>query len=453
MAIIEHRGSHLHISQITLEQELALKTRFTLPNPKYIGAIKAGKIPRWIPQVLAYWEAAEYGMRIPVGGDFDAGKILNTEIDCPLSPQKSLETQFHGNLRLYQVAATEELLRHKIGILHVPTGGGKTVMACHIVAARAVRTLVVVPGKTLQQQWADAIAKWLPEASIGGLGGNLPNYSRPDILVAIINSAAKMDQYKLDRYEHIVIDECHRAAATSYQKLLGRFCGAYRTGLTATPWRSDGLDDAIRWQLGETIEVERSRLVRTGHLLPIRVTQIPTQFETELNASENYSQVINELISDNQRNYQIAMQIRRQLDVTLVLSDRQQHVELLAKLADSSDVIVAHGGLNAAARREAEERIRNIGNGDATKICATAQLLGEGFDLPVANTLILATPMKFDGRLIQAIGRVLRPSPGQKEGRIIDFADWLVPQLAASARTRARVYGRIMDEEQLFYHR
>jgi len=78
--------------------------------------------------------------------------------------------------------------------------------------------------------------------------------------------------------------------------------------------------------------------------------------------------------------------------------------------------------------------------GNVRILIATGQLIGEGFDLPEIASVILATPIKFSGRLIQYIGRALRPSPGKDYARIIDFCDAKVSVLAAGARSRLRSF-------------
>ena len=80
-------------------------------------------------------------------------------------------------------------------------------------------------------------------------------------------------------------------------------------------------------------------------------------------------------------------------------------------------------------------------NGGRVKVLvATGQLIGEGFDCRELSTLFLATPIKFNGRLLQYLGRVLRPAPGKDKARVFDYVD-PVGVLENAARARQRVYG------------
>ena len=86
-----------------------------------------------------------------------------------------------------------------------------------------------------------------------------------------------------------------------------------------------------------------------------------------------------------------------------------------------------------------EEVIKNLNNRGVKVLVATGQLIGEGFDCRELSTLFLVTPIKFSGRLLQYLGRVLRPAPGKDKAVIYDYLD-PVGVLKAAFRSRSRVY-------------
>jgi hypothetical protein len=88
---------------------------------------------------------------------------------------------------------------------------------------------------------------------------------------------------------------------------------------------------------------------------------------------------------------------------------------------------------------QGEERRAASRGGRVQVLVATGQLIGEGFDCQALFTLFLATPIRFDGRLLQYLGRVLRPAPGKDKARVYDYLD-PVGVLEAAAKARARVY-------------
>ncbi|MCX5888416.1 MAG: helicase-related protein [Deltaproteobacteria bacterium] len=109
--------------------------------------------------------------------------------------------------------------------------------------------------------------------------------------------------------------------------------------------------------------------------------------------------------------------------VLLVLSDRKAHCEtLVGLLADRGvDAAMLHGDLNPAARHRV---VKALNGGQVKVLVATGQLIGEGFDCRDLSTLFLATPIKFSGRLLQYLGRVLRPAaPGKDKARVYDYLD------------------------------
>ena len=73
-------------------------------------------------------------------------------------------------------------------------------------------------------------------------------------------------------------------------------------------------------------------------------------------------------------------------------------------------------------------------------VVATGSYIGEGFDCPTLDTLFLATPIAFKGRLVQYVGRILRPSPGRSTAEVHDYHDVRTGVLAASLAKRAPGY-------------
>ena len=181
-------------------------------------------------------------------------------------------------------------------------------------------------------------------------------------------------------------------------------------------------------------------------MLPAKVVFRNTDFKTRRDPITEYSKILAELASDTQRNIQIATDIAaeaaRKSGICLVLSDRKAHCENLQSLLRyrfklPSELLT--GDLDMAERKTVVERINR---GDVRILIATGQLIGEGFDCKDLTTLFLATPIKFSGRLLQYLGRVLRPAPGKKYARVFDYVDIHVEPLKKAARARQRVYRR-----------
>jgi superfamily II DNA or RNA helicase len=94
--------------------------------------------------------------------------------------------------------------------------------------------------------------------------------------------------------------------------------------------------------------------------------------------------------------------------------------------------------LNAGQRQSVMDRLQE---GHIKVLIATGQLIGEGFDCRELTTLFMATPVRFSGRIIQYLGRILRPAPGKKRARVFDYVDVNVEPLVKAAGARKRIYG------------
>ena len=99
-----------------------------------------------------------------------------------------------------------------------------------------------------------------------------------------------------------------------------------------------------------------------------------------------------------------------------------------------------HGQLSAKARREAFAALEALGPEEPRCLVATGRLVGEGFDHPALDTLIVAMPFAWRGTLVQYVGRLARPAPGKTDARVVDVRDTGHPILVSMARKRARGY-------------
>jgi superfamily II DNA or RNA helicase len=215
--------------------------------------------------------------------------------------------------------------------------------------------------------------------------------------------------------------------------------------LSATPWRRDKLSKLIFWHLGDVHhEVDKAHLVETGDVLPAEVIVRETNFKPYYDPVNEYSKMLSELTADTDRNVLIASDVAQETlncgGICLVLSDRKAHCENLQSLLKyrfKIDSELLTGDLNLSERQKVIERLNQ---NKVDVVIATGQLIGEGFDCKNLSTLFLATPISFSGRVLQYLGRVLRPAPGKKMARVFDYIDIHVETLTKAALSRQRVY-------------
>ena len=428
-----------------------VKDRLTFVNPKWIENDKRGYWNGETPKQVECYEQTDNGLIVPrgyvrhlIGIARDRGIRYHLEDQRRLLPE--VDFSFHGKLKTFQRAAVRDILSHEFGVLSAPTGSGKTVIALYAIAQRKQPTLIVVHTKELLNQWIDRVGVFLgiPAEQVGIIGNG--RHTMGDrITVATVQTLYKCADEVKDRIGFLIVDECHRAPSRTFTEAATAFDSKFMLGLSATPWRRDRLSRLIHWSLGDVVhEVNKESLLETKDILPIEVITRQTEFKTLLDPSEQYSRMLSELTQDMERNMLIAQDIagaiRKDKGVCLVLSDRKMHCETIQSLLWHEHGIEAELLIGDTPKAKREAIVDELNSGEINVLIATGQLIGEGFDAKYLTTLFLTTPIRFDGRVIQYIGRVLRPAPGKKKAVVYDYVDRHVGPLQASARSRMRVY-------------
>ena len=445
-------NNHLSLHDAPGPFRAALMDRLSFENPAYLENEKRGRWNGNTPLVLKFYRTLKDGTLVVPRGF--SGQVIalaqrygvRFEFDDKRRVLPSVDFAFTGQLRAFQEAAVGAMLRKDFGVLSAPTGSGKTIMALHLIAARRQPALIVVHTKELLSQWIDRIEMFLdtPRAEIGVIGGGKKRIGEK-ITVALVQSLTKCAGEISPYIGHLVIDECHHAPSKTFTDIMTAFDCKYMLGLSATPWRRDGLSRLIFWHIGDVVhEIKKAGLVESGNVLPFEVTVKETRFQSSYDPSEEYSKMLSELTEDPERNQLIADSVKVEAEgpgASLVLSDRKNHCEelrcLLQRRGIHADVLT--GDCTA---KERKEIVARLNRGEIKTLIATGQLVGEGFDCAGLTRLFIATPIRFDGRLIQYLGRVLRPAPGKGKAQVVDFVDSRVGVLKAAARARRKVYER-----------
>ena len=451
-AVIDNQ---LKLTRIPEEMRAELIQRFQLANPKYVENQRMGRWNKGIPKVLRFFSRiGADGIVVPRGymrqliltcrGKQEPLDIIDRRRKLP-----QVELAFHGKLKPFQQTAVETMLAKEFGTLSAPTGSGKTVMALHMVAARRQPTLVVVHTKDLAFQWIERI-NWflgLAKEQVGLIGAGQKRMGS-HVTVAMVQSLYRCAQEVAPYIGHLVVDECHRTPSRTFTEAVTAFDSRFMLGLSATPWRRDRLSQLIFWHLGDLHhEVSKSHLVASGHILDVEIVVRPTDFRPYYDPVNEYSKMLSELTCNDERNRLIAADVAREAGsnqdsggICLLLSDRKRHCETLQAILKHKHGLHAHlitGNFTVAQRREV---IDDLKQGHVKILIATGQLIGEGFDHPDLSTLFLATPVRFSGRVLQYLGRILRPNQEMKRARVYDYVDIHVPTLVAAAKARQRVY-------------
>jgi superfamily II DNA or RNA helicase len=253
-------------------------------------------------------------------------------------------------------------------------------------------------------------------------------------------------------YGFVVVDECHHVPATTFERVVREIGAPAWLGLTATPYRRDGLEGLItmycgpiRHRMGER-QTEDSDFVRALVVHPTNHVAAPAEADTP--AGMSIQSVFRGLVEDEDRTRLICADVATAVRAgrnCLVLSQWTEHIArlgvLLAELGIVADVL--QGGVGKKARRIITDRLAGARSGDGVVLLATGSFLGEGFDCPPLDTLFLAFPIAFRGRLVQYVGRVLRPIDGKARVEVHDYVDARVPVLARMHGKRLTAYASL----------
>jgi Uncharacterized protein conserved in bacteria len=442
----------IYLEKVQLPQVLAnrLIRLAAFQNPEFYKA-QAMRMSVWNkPRVIGCAENFPQHIALP-RGCLDAVRALMHEhgIRCELRDERfsgvAIDARFAGALRDDQEAAVAAMLLHDAGVLCAPTAFGKTVTAAALIATRAVNTLVLVHRTELLKQWQERLQAFLDlgEHGVGVIGsGKAKPTGKIDI--AVMQSLSR--QHKVDplveTYGQIIVDECHHIGAASFDAILKQAKAKFVLGLTATPIRRDGQQPIIFMQCGP-IRHTANKPLNAPHDLVVLPRLHANRID--LPSDSGIQDVFRHIANDPGRTSAIAIEVKTAISEkrkVLVLTERNEHLQAIgAALADQvGPLFVLHGRMSKKQRSALVYEMEALPATAPRILLSTGKLVGEGFDHPPLDTLILAMPVSWKGTLQQYAGRLHREHEAKSDVRIIDFVDTGHPALLRMWNKRLRGY-------------
>jgi len=328
------------------------------------------------------------------------------------------------------------------GVIELPTGAGKTVIAVRAMVDLGVPTLVVVPTVDLVDQWQRELDREF-DVPIGRFGGG--EQRREAITVSTYDSAYLKADGIGDAFEFVVFDEVHHLGGEGYRDAARLLAAPARLGLTATFERPDGAHEAIAELVGDRAYALDVDDLAGDHLAPYDIRRIEvelTDAEREryderqgtfveyvrdagitFTSGSDYQQLVKrsgndpaarEALLAKQDAREIMMNAERKVEKLAGILDRHRddrvivftgHTDLVYRLSERFLLPAITAETGAKERREILERFRD---GTYGRVVA-ANVLDEGVDVPDANVAVVLSGSGSEREFTQRLGRVLRP--------------------------------------------
>lgn len=348
-------------------------------------------------------------------------------------------------LREYQQEALKRWMQTRKGVINMPTGSGKTILAMKIIENIETSTFIVVPTIDLVNQWKNEL-KDAFSMEIGEFSGNQKELFA--ITVSTYHSAYIHAGTLGNKFELLIFDEVHHLPSESFRHIAEMFASPFRLGLTATYERADGLHQELpRLIGGKVYEIEPDNLAG-NYLSEFEIKKIMVNFTEEEQKKYETARAVftNYLSSHNIRMHnpsdfkKLVMRTGTDPEArkALLAKNRaeklalnsQNKFKILSSLLNKEDRTIIFTKYNEMVyqisrkflipcithethKKERKEILHKFKEG-LYRAIISSQVLDEGINVPEANVGIILSGTGSSREYIQRLGRLLRPAEKKK---------------------------------------
>lgn len=442
------------------------KNELTIKNPDYEKKRRMGiwlaKTPK---EIKLYDKAYNYNaIYIPIGCFNDIWKIhpyKDDYVDYSVVVNANIKSSIQ--LRDYQQPCLKAVEECMTGLLILPAGTGKTVTALQCAYHLKQKTLWLTHTQDLLNQAKEECERNMTCKTSVITKGKC-DYSGDIVFATIQTLVNVIDKKQITPYTFglIIGDEIQHCVVSAdsvmqFQKCVNYFASRYKIGLTATLHTANGLHKTIPKLIGSVIyELKKEDNMLVGYYennkvvsvpavnfqIPAQVFIIKTKYDitdkdvySPMNGTINFSALISDISEDKERNKLIVNLLKKIEGSTIIVSDRTKQLRELAESFGSNAVYVD----GTTKKQERENNLELVKNGRVKYLFATYKLIAEGFNAPILENLVMATPVKDLRIVVQSVGRVQRPYKDKKVANVYDLVD-NVSKLDRFSKERKRIY-------------
>lgn len=425
------------------------KTDLTLKNPDYDKKKRMGFYTGGISKTIKIYNDYNDCLYLPIGCFDDIWQLhpfKDDYVDYSVTRPRNITSNI--KLREYQKPCINALKKYINGIFVLPAGTGKTQIGLECAATLKQHTIWLTHTKELLNQAKERCENNL-NCSTSIISDGQCDVSG-DVVFATVQTLANIidkGEIKQDEFGLVIIDECHHLATNAesvmmFEKCINYFSARYKMGITATLHRADGLEKTTTKIIGNVIyELKKNdtkdKLI--GYYegkpvieVPADLFQVPAKINvihTRYDISDKdvydinggtlvFTKLISDLSMNEERNNLILDLLSKLNGYTIIISERVDQLHYLDSKISSSVCIDGK-----TPKKKREQMVEEFKNGKHKVLLASYSLVAEGFDVPMLENIIMASPVKDERLVIQSIGRCQRPYGDKKLANVYDLVD------------------------------